>query len=728
MTSLVATLPTESTHLQAVLDALPVLVSFVTAEERYALVNKAYEDWFGLEREALIGRTVLEVVGEAAYEKLEPFVRRALSGEALEFEQYDVPYRYGGIRDIRVSFVPRHNANGGVAGYVALITDITAARRQLVERERLYAAEQEARKEAERFRLLVELERDGARLVAAREMRARQASDDARGRTEFLLTIASALVVTLDVEVMLQRLVEAIAPARAHVATVWMPARDGTLYRAVHAPLHAALADGAGAHDQTPMAIKRVMATGRTLHIKDYDAWTKAEDSREERRRASALGVCSLLVIPICHERHAVAVLAVAQGDEAQFADCDVALFESAAHLATLAFENARLFSETERLRREAEDATAEKDRFLARVSHDLRNPLTAILGWSSLLHGQSSPKDLARGLEVIERNAKSQVRLIEDLLDVSRIATGKLALEFAAEDVRVALDTALDPARLTAEAKGVTLVVHLEEDLGIALLDPNRFRQVVWNLVANAVKFTPAGGCVRVDARRILSTLRVVVSDTGRGIAPSELSRIFGTFQQAEPTTHRSSGLGLGLAIARHLVELHGGRVQAESEGLGKGATFTVELPIRVPQVSPDLVPIEGSRVLAGARVLVVDDQEDARYVVTAILEREGAAVTVAASADEAHAAFLRTPPDIVVSDIGMPGKDGRALLRDIRNLSEECGCRTPAVALSAFTSPQDRASALKAGFDEYLVKPVNASRLVVTLGELLRGRSSSA
>ena len=687
------------------MDALPHLVAYLTLDERYGMVNEAYLAWFGVPPQDVVGKTILSFLGPEAHARIIPHIRQCFTGQAVRFEQYDVPYRLGGHRDVSFNFVPHFDADGTVLGASALLEDITARRR--------------LEKEATDERARAETERDLAQ--AAAELEA-----EGRARTEFLLALATALGESLDLEVVLQRLVDGIAPARAGLATVWDTSAGELPKRRVHAPLNASLSDAKALPATDPLVLASarpvawVVATGVTQFIPSYEAWMVAAGEPAVGRAMASIGVEAALLVPIRRGEEIVAVLALTRPAGSTFSPEDTALFESAARLAALAYENARLFGEAARLRQAAEDATVAKDAFLARVSHDLRNPLNSILGWSGLLRTMKDPGQIARGIDVIERNAKAQVQLIEDLLDVSRIAMGKLALNLSVEDVRSALDTALDPARLSAAAKKVNLEVVTDKDVGSITVDRDRFRQILWNLVANAVKFTPAGGTVRVTAQRLASSLQVVVADTGRGIATDFLPKVFAAFVQAEAGARRVGGLGLGLAIVKDLVELHGGTIAAASEGEGLGATFTVRLPIRAA-VRPDTPLPLAPRALAGVRLVVVDDEEEAREIVTTILAQAGAVVFVAGSADEALAAVIREHPAAIVSDIGMPIKDGMDFLRDVRSLPESQGGRTPAIALTALVRAQDRVRILAAGFNAHVSKPVEPTELVFVVAGLL-------
>jgi signal transduction histidine kinase/ActR/RegA family two-component response regulator len=375
-------------------------------------------------------------------------------------------------------------------------------------------------------------------------------------------------------------------------------------------------------------------------------------------------------------------------------------------------------------------EANRLKDEFLATLSHELRTPLNAILGWTKLLRGGALPADaLDRALEKVERNAQVQTRLVEDLLEVSRITTGKLRLESKEYDLAAAAVRAADSIRPAAEARGIQLTYELAQPTLPTTGDPDRIQQVIWNLLSNAVKFTPAGGTVRLTLRRAGDRDEIVIADTGSGIEPEFLPHVFDTFRQADASATRAhGGLGLGLAIVRNLVELHGGTVGAESPGRDRGATFTVRLPVRLPverteeRHTPIVVP-QGT--LSGRTVLAVDDDNDTRELIQSILESAGARVFAASSVDEALLRLEHERPDALVTDIGMPGRDGYALLQDVRTL---LGARSPrvAVALSAYASEQDRQRSAAAGFQRHIAKPVDPAALVEILRQLLDAAAS--
>jgi PAS domain S-box-containing protein len=398
--------------------------------------------------------------------------------------------------------------------------------------------------------------------------------------------------------------------------------------------------------------------------------------------------------------------------------------------------ERKRVEEERERLLHEAQEANRLKDEFLATVSHELRTPLTAILGWAHLMRGgQLEGEGAERALETIERNARSQAQLIDDLLDVSRIVTGKLRLDVVPVSPRSFIDPAFEAVRPAAEAKGVQLQKVIDRGVGAVMGDPARLQQVVWNLLTNAVKFTPGGGRVQVKLKLVNAHVEIAVSDTGAGIDPEFLPHVFERFRQADQrTTRQHGGLGLGLAIVRHLIELHGGSVRADSAGEGAGATFTVRLPVvpvhrreeaeeHIHLAAQDMLPAhECPERLDGLRILVVDDEPDARDMLSAGLGLCGAQVTAASSVGEALEAIAGGKFDAIISDIGMPREDGYELIRRVRALPPGAGGKTPAIALTAYARTEDRLRALRAGFEMHVSKPVELTELVVVIANLVR------
>ncbi|HVF89648.1 MAG TPA: ATP-binding protein [Blastocatellia bacterium] len=387
----------------------------------------------------------------------------------------------------------------------------------------------------------------------------------------------------------------------------------------------------------------------------------------------------------------------------------------------------------------ELQESSRLKDEFLATVSHELRTPLNAILGWATMLRAGQLEEDVSnRALETIERNAKLQAQIIDDLLDVSRIITGKLRLNVQAVDLAPAIEGAIEAIRPAANAKGIRLQTVLDRGLGPILGDPDRFQQIMWNLLSNAIKFTPRGGRVQVSLVRVNSHVEVSVSDTGQGINPDFLPYVFDRFRQADSTLTRAfGGLGLGLSIVRHLVELHGGTVSVFSEGEGKGATFKIDLPLWVtqdmdlykpdekrdpePRATPGLDTITAPS-LDDLSILLVDDDADTRELLSRILKMFGARVTVVASASEAVTAIQDIKPDILVSDIGMPEEDGYSLIRKVRAAEVGVPGWMPAVALTAHARAEDRLRALSAGYQAHVTKPVEPAELATVIRSLIR------
>ncbi|PYN96797.1 MAG: hybrid sensor histidine kinase/response regulator [Candidatus Rokuibacteriota bacterium] len=389
---------------------------------------------------------------------------------------------------------------------------------------------------------------------------------------------------------------------------------------------------------------------------------------------------------------------------------------------------------ELEESGRKLDDANRAKDEFLATLSHELRTPLSSILGWVRLLRsGTLDPAGARRGLEVIERNTRTLAQLIEDLLDVSRIITGKLRLEVRPINLASVIVAAMEAVQTAADAKGIRLEASLDPSMGPITADPDRLQQVVWNLLTNAIKFTTTSGRVDVRLEPADSLARITVSDTGKGIRSELLPFVFDRFRQGETSvSRRHGGLGLGLAIVRHIIELHGGIVRAESPGDGRGATFTVELPLIATSIGTveavaarrtfDSEPIVRPAALRGLRVLVVDDEADARELMRMILRSSGADVMAAGSADEAFEQVEQWHPDILVSDIGLPGDDGYALIQRLRSREAERGGSIPALALTAYARAEDKARALAAGFQVHLAKPLEPAEFVAAIANLVK------
>jgi PAS domain S-box-containing protein len=396
------------------------------------------------------------------------------------------------------------------------------------------------------------------------------------------------------------------------------------------------------------------------------------------------------------------------------------------------------LLAAEQKARSNAEAANRAKDEFLATVSHELRTPLGAILGWARILrHQTSDPQTTARGLEAIERNATAQAQLIEDILDVSRIISGKLRLIPQTIDFMAVVRAAVDSIKPAVEARRISLETSLNVPAILVLGDPNRLQQVIWNLLSNAVKFSPEKGRVQLAVDLVDSHhVELTVVDAGHGIPAAFLPYVFEAFRQADATTtRRHGGLGLGLSIVKQLVELHGGTIEAVSEGEGKGATLRLRLPVAVQAADPETLPkteatpkrshpelpMKLPRLLEGLRILAVDDELDARELLAFILQKGGASVDLAASTAEALELLNVSRPDLLLADIGMPGEDGYELIRKVRASAEQDVARLPAMALTAYARAEERAQAFAAGFQSHMTKPVEPAELIVTIARMM-------
>ena len=389
--------------------------------------------------------------------------------------------------------------------------------------------------------------------------------------------------------------------------------------------------------------------------------------------------------------------------------------------------EREALLAREQVLRAEAEELSRLKDEFLATMSHELRTPLNAIFGWITLLRTRRLDEATQeRALETIERNARAQKRLIEDLLDVSRIVTGKVALELVTVDPRRVVEAALETMHPAAQAKGLKIVPLLDIGAGTVRGDFARLQQIVCNLLSNAIKFTDSGGHVEVCLARRNGEVEISVADSGQGITPEFLPLVFDRFRQEDGSiSRRHGGLGLGLAIVRHLVELHAGSVEAQSLGEGKGAKFIVRLPVREGSLMPRMNEAPNSStvspaMLMGVRLLVVDDDPGARELISGMLEGFGAQVATAESGQAALSLLFAQRPDVLIADLGMPGMDGYTLIEQVRGLEPDFGGLTPAVAVTAYASPQDRLRALQAGYQNHVAKPVEAEELAIVIASL--------
>jgi PAS domain S-box-containing protein len=581
------------------------------------------------------------------------------------------------------------------------------------------------------------------RVKLIREQTARAAAEASERRAAFLAEAGVALTSSLDYGETLAKLVDLAVPTMADWCIIDALDENGRARRlaVAHArPQDAALAEelkrfAPVAEGRTPEA--RALRPGEpALLLTDVrDRLRDVAEDESHRALLERVGLRSMMIVPVVsRERTLGAMSLLGAGSGRTFGRDDLDLAEELGRRAALAVDNARLYRASQEARSAAEKANRAKDEFLATLSHELRTPLTPILGWTVMLRsGTLDQPSIQRGLEVIERNVRAQTQLIGDLLDVSRIITGKLRLEVQPIAVVPVIEAGVDAVRPSAEAKEITLEVEVPPEVPTITGDPDRLQQVVWNLVSNAVKFTPQGGRIDVRLKREGSCLTLAVADNGKGIEPEFLPHVFERFRQADSTSTRAhGGLGLGLAIVRHLVELHGGTVQADSAGAGQGATFTVRLPLTAPM---DAIPrareapeaSAGSEVrLDGVKVMIVEDENDVRDFLRVSLVQYGADVTAFATTAEALPAVEAERPDVLVSDIGMPDEDGYAFIRRVRALGPDRGGQVPAAALTAYAKGEDGHRVLSAGFQVHLPKPVQPAELA-TVVATLAGRARS-
>jgi len=695
---------------QAVIEGATDAVFVKDVEGRYLMINSAGA--------AALGRTVDDVIGKDDTQLLPPATAAALqaddrtvvtSGSTRTFE--DVITTAAGARTYLTTKGPYRDPAGNVVGVIGIGRDIT-----------------------ERSDLL------------AREQAARAAAEAAERRAAFLAEGERLLASSLDFETTLSTLARLAVPELADWCSVDVLEADGSVRRitVAHAdPAKAEIArqlevyppDPAGRHPRT-----RVLRTGRAELIPEITeaGLAGAAGNPEHFEVMRQLGYRSCMIVPLVARGRSLGAMTFVTAESGRrYGPADLALAQELAARAALAVDNARLYREAQEALAQAERANRAKDEFLATVSHELRTPLAAVLLWTRLMaRGSLDDAKKARALELIERNAKLQAQLVEDLLDVSRIISGKLRVEVRPMDLAAAVDAALDAIRPAADAKAIRIESSLDPAAAFVAGDPARLQQVVWNLLSNAIKFTPKGGCVDVRLRRAESHVELTVSDTGEGISADFLPYVFERFRQADSTTTRAhSGLGLGLGIVRHLVELHGGTVRAESAGPGHGATFTVCLPlpaVRGAYACPEPaaaaeVALDELPALDGVRVLVVDDEPDARTALALILQQRQATVTAVGSVAEAIDVFEHEPPDVLLSDIAMPGEDGLTLIRRVRGLPRGRGGGVPAAALTAYASRDDRTRVLLAGYQTYLMKPVDPAELLAVIANLA-GRTGTA
>jgi PAS domain S-box-containing protein len=681
--------------------------------------NPAAERLFGFTAQEAVGRSIRMIVPADRQGEEDDVLSRLRRGESIEHMETVRNRKDGTPVNVALTVSPIRDAEGHIIGASKIARDIGERRRAEAERDRLLTAEQAARARAE----------------------------STERRATILSESSVALSASLDSATTLRTVSRLLVPRFADWCIVDLVTRENTLERvavsAAGPDTDALLSElQRYAPDWTssqPSA--EALRSRTTIVMPEVTEETLASTARDEGHLAimRRLGPRSAIAVPMIIRQRVIGAITLVRTTLGHPYDAaDIAMAEELARRAALAVDNATLYSEADQARAQAEGANRAKDEFLAVLSHELRTPMNAVYGWARMLQmGQIDSGTTPRALDAIVRNAHVQLQLIDDLLDVSRIISGKMRLDIRPVDIQRVLESALDAVRPAADAKGLRLQSLLDPGAGPINGDPDRLEQVVWNLLMNAVKFTPRDGRIQLTLQRVNSHVEIVVSDSGAGIRSELLPVIFDRFKQGESgSTRNQGGLGLGLALVRHLVELHGGAVTAESAGEGKGATFRVKLPLVVALVATEEdrahltarqpVPAYHGPSLRGLRVLVVDDDPDALDLIATILRRAEAEPMLCSSPPEALAAVRSWKPHVLVSDIEMPGEDGYSLIRKIRELAGSDGGQIPAVALTAYGRPEDRVRSLSAGYSMHVAKPVDPVELGVIVANLA-GRALS-
>ncbi|MEG5065172.1 PAS domain S-box protein [Microcoleus sp. B3-A4] len=677
-------------QLATIFNTSPIGLALLDAQQRFIAINEALAEINGLTREQHLGHSISELFGQSDPKLVEVFHHIYTTGNPFISPNFAV--NVPGRSDRRpgyynVYYLPTVNSNAQVEGVLVYVVDVT-------ERVRLELAQR------------------------------------------FLSEASAVLASSLDYQTTLERVAQLTVPKLADWCTVHMIEEDGAIEQIAVAHINPAKLEWAyQMRDKYPLNPDDPRGAALTLRTGESDLVPEIPDELlvqaardpEHLEILRQVGFKSVMTVPLRTQARILGVISfISAESKRHYTPTDLEQAEELARRASLAIDNAQLYRAAQRDRTKAEAANRIKDEFLAVLSHELRSPLNPILGWTKLLRGgRLDATKTQQALETIERNAKLQAQLIEDLLDVSRILQGKMTLNVAPVNLAAMIEAALETVRLAAEAKHIQIQTTFNPISGTVSGDSNRLQQVVWNLLSNAVKFTPTGGRIDVQLEQVGMYAQIQVKDTGKGIKRDFLPHVFDYFRQEDGTiTRQFGGLGLGLAIVRHFTELHGGTVQADSLGQNLGATFTIRLPLNIvePEPSSDDRHSESAADLAGVRVLVVDDDADMRELAAFTLMQSGAQVATAASGVQALALLNQSVPDLLLCDIGMPEMDGYALIRQIRKWSPQQGGTIPAIALTAYAGEINQQQALAAGFQMHISKPVEPEELVKAIARLLR------
>ncbi len=706
---------------------------------RLLSINPAAARSLGYEAEHGIGRNLAEFLSPETRHLFDGYLQR-IRDNGQDAGLMRVIARDGGARVWMYRNV-RYEQPGDlpyILGHAIDITERIVAERTLRENEQaLRRAHDELDRHVKERTVQLERANDQLRVEIAERERAEQCRERAlieqRDTLAFVAAVSEGLAPVLTFGELVDIIRTLPVPFAADWTMLHLITEEGRICSeaGIHldparAPLLTSLAAATSGSLPLDCLIARVIATERLLIVSDTgDLTTRFAGPGDAVPVLEQLGIGSVAILPLVAHGQLTAALSLGAADVDRFDGSGGILVEDLARRVRLALDRIQLY-------REAQEANRLKDEFLSTLSHELRTPLNAVFGWARILRLRQLDVTTAHAVEVIERNAEAQIRLIEDVLDVSRIITGKMTLSMDSVDVGTVLGATVDAVRPAMEGKGVRLEADLGQDVPSAFADRYRLQQVFWNVLSNAVKFTGTGGLITVTLRRDNNCAEVRIGDSGAGIRRDVLPFVFDRFRQADSSpTRRHGGLGLGLAIVRHLVELHGGTVEADSPGEGHGATFTIRLPIdrrarasTASETSALGLSMSGglSRPLHGRKVLVVEDHDDARDLVACVLDAAGAEVTTAASTREALEGIVVTMPDLLLADLGLPDEDGYTLLRRIRAIPTLD--TLPAVALTAYARASDRERALAAGFLDYVIKPVDPQELVKVIVSVIEAR----
>ena len=669
------------TRLGFIVEAVPALIGYVGTDERYRFNNVAYEQWFGRPVGDVVGRHIREVLGEAVYDAIAHHVREALAGRRVTFESA-LTYADGKPRFVRATYVPDVDADGRVHGFVAHVTDITDLKRAEEERERL------------------------------------------RRHADELARVARSLTESLDISAVAQRIAESILPlfeAQSSVVRLLQP--DGALACVAIAgkwlenfkPGYL-LPPGVG-------LVGRAVAERRALWTSDILAEPSVVLTDAFRRGLAGAGHHAVLAVPLQVKGEIIGAISTAHREIRTFSQGEIDLLQAFADQAALAMRNVQLFAREQTARAEAEAANRAKDQFLALLAHELRNPLAPIVTAAALLRRPEAPAAVVQqSAGIVARQAANLARLLDDLLDVSRITRGRIELRLQIVSIAAAVISALETTRPLVDERRQSVSVDLPATPLYVEADPIRLEQIIVNVLNNASKYTPPEGRISVAAVREGEDAVLRIRDTGIGIEPEMLPRIFELFVQGDQSlAHTSGGLGIGLTLVHRLVQLHHGRLDVRSDGPGRGSEFTIRLPLSLTETTASDTAT-AARCPASA-VLLIEDNADARQSLRTLLERDGHHVEAAADGLSGLARAEASEPDIVLIDIGLPSLDGYEVARRIR---ARRGAAPILVAITGYGRADDRRRSFEAGFDAHLTKPVAPEQLADVLAVETRRRGA--